>query len=177
MFFAGDEFCNTQYGNNNAYCQDNMISWLDWDRLNEYQEIHDFFRYMIAFRKAHPIIRRRTNGAACGFPGISIHNGYPWNAGSDNNTRMIGVMYAGRNETDTDDDIVFLAINAYWQPLTQQLPDLPEGKYWKVCANTNLPYKDGEEIQSMTTFLGDHTIQVQDRTVIVLTAENRSEVC
>lgn len=177
MFFAGDEFCNTQYGNNNAYCQDNMISWLDWDRLNEYQEIHDFFRYMIAFRKAHPIIRRRTNGATCGFPGISIHNGYPWNAGSDNNTRMIGVMYAGRNETDTDDDIVFLAINAYWQPLTQQLPDLPEGKYWKVCANTNLPYKDGEEIQSMTTFLGDHTIQVQDRTVIVLTAENRSEVC
>ena len=90
---------------------------------------------------------------------------------------MIGVMYAGRNETDTDDDIVFLAINAYWQPLTQQLPDLPEGKYWKVCANTNLPYKDGEEIQSMTTFLGDHTIQVPDRTVIVLTAENRSEVC
>lgn len=51
MFYAGDEFCNTQFGNNNAYCQDNIISWLDWTRLEKYQEIHDFFRYMIAFRE------------------------------------------------------------------------------------------------------------------------------
>lgn len=53
MFFAGDEFCNTQYGNNNAYCQDNIISWLDWNRLEEFQEIHDFARFMIHFRAKH----------------------------------------------------------------------------------------------------------------------------
>ena len=58
MFFAGDEFCNTQYGNNNAYCQDNIISWLDWNRLEEFQEIHDFARFMIHFRAKHPILRR-----------------------------------------------------------------------------------------------------------------------
>ena len=50
MFFAGDEFCNTQFGNNNAYCQDNIISWLDWSRLEEFKEIHDFVRHMIQFR-------------------------------------------------------------------------------------------------------------------------------
>ena len=53
-------FCNTQFGNNNAYCQDNIISWLDWTRLEKYQEIHDFFRYMIAFREKYPILRRST---------------------------------------------------------------------------------------------------------------------
>ena len=60
MFYAGDEFCNTQFGNNNAYCQDNIISWPDWTRLEKYQEIHDFFRYMIAFREKYPILRRST---------------------------------------------------------------------------------------------------------------------
>ena len=58
MFYAGDEFCNTQFGNNNAYCQDNIISWLDWRRLEDYQEIHDFFRYMIGFRKSTPLSER-----------------------------------------------------------------------------------------------------------------------
>ena len=76
MFYAGDEFCNTQFGNNNAYCQDNIISWLDWTRLEKYQEIHDFFRYMIAFREKYPILRRSTKKALCGLPEISIHNGF-----------------------------------------------------------------------------------------------------
>ena len=100
MFFAGDEFCNTQFGNNNAYCQDNIISWLDWNRLTKYQEIHDFFRYMIAFRKKYAIVRKQTKGAACGLPEISLHNGYPWNSGTDYTTRLIGIMYAGRDEAD-----------------------------------------------------------------------------
>ena len=78
MFLAGDEFCNTQFGNNNAYCQDNIISWLDWNRLEEYKEIHDFARYMIHFRAAHPIIRKDTKAATCGFPFISVHNGEPY---------------------------------------------------------------------------------------------------
>ena len=68
MFYAGDEFCNTQFGNNNAYCQDNRISWLDWKRLEEYREIHDFFRYMIAFRREHGVVRKDMGSAACGFP-------------------------------------------------------------------------------------------------------------
>lgn len=101
MFYAGDEFCNTQFGNNNAYCQDNIISWLDWSRLPEYQEIHDFVRYMIAFRKAHPILRKTTGNAVCDFPEISIHNGVPWNGNVDNSTRLIGVMYAGRDAENT----------------------------------------------------------------------------
>ena len=67
MFFAGDEFCNTQFGNNNAYCQDNIISWLDWSRLEEFKEIHDFVRHMIQFRKEHPILRKMTKPSSCQF--------------------------------------------------------------------------------------------------------------
>ena len=72
MFFAGDEFCNTQFGNNNAYCQDNIISWLDWSRLEEFKEIHDFVRHMIQFRKEHPILRKMTKPSSCQFPEISV---------------------------------------------------------------------------------------------------------
>ena len=60
MFFAGDEFCNTQFGNNNSYCQDNITSWLDWNRLEEYKEIHDFFRYMIRLRKDKDVYKRQA---------------------------------------------------------------------------------------------------------------------
>lgn len=98
MFFAGDEFCNTQFGNNNAYCQDNIISWLDWSRLEEFKEIHDFVRHMIQFRKEHPILRKMTKPSSCQFPEISVHNGTPFNASTDYKTKLIGIMYAGRNE-------------------------------------------------------------------------------
>lgn len=129
MFFAGDEFCNTQFGNNNAYCQDNIISWLDWSRLEEFKEIHDFVRHMIQFRKEHPILRKMTKPSSCQFPEISVHNGTPFNASTDYKTKLIGIMYAGRNEEDTEDDIVFYCMNAYWEPLVMQLPVLPNGKH------------------------------------------------
>ena len=171
MFFAGDEFCNTQFGNNNAYCQDNIISWLDWNRLKEYKEIHDFVRHMIDFRKNHPILRKRTNPAECQMPEISVHNGTPFNANTDYNTRMIGIMFAGRNEGDTKDDLIFYCMNAYWEPLVMQLPVLPNGMHWIVDVNTNCRYEDGKDYGSETELLGVNTIRVPARTTIILVAE------
>lgn len=171
MFFAGDEFCNTQFGNNNAYCQDNIISWLDWSRLEEFKEIHDFVRHMIQFRKEHPILRRMTKPSSCQFPEISVHNGTPFNASTDYKTKLIGIMYAGRNEEDTEDDIVFYCMNAYWEPLVMQLPVLPNGKHWHVDTNTNAEYFDGEDFMAKTELLGVNTIRVPARTTIILVAE------
>lgn len=171
MFFAGDEFCNTQFGNNNAYCQDNIISWLDWSRLEEFKEIHDFVRHMIQFRKEHPILRKMTKPSSCQFPEISVHNGTPFNASTDYKTKLIGIMYAGRNEEDTEDDIVFYCMNAYWEPLVMQLPVLPNGKHWHVDTNTNAEYFDGEDFTAKTEFLGVNTIRVPARTTIILVAE------
>lgn len=171
MFFAGDEFCNTQFGNNNAYCQDNIISWLDWSRLEEFKEIHDFVRHMIQFRKEHPILRKMTKPSSCQFPEISVYNGTPFNASTDYKTKLIGIMYAGRNEEDTEDDIVFYCMNAYWEPLVMQLPVLPNGKHWHVDTNTNAEYFDGEDFTAKTELLGVNTIRVPARTTIILVAE------
>ena len=171
MFFAGDEFCNTQFGNNNAYCHDNIISWLDWSRLEEFKEIHDFVRHMIQFRKEHPILRKMTKPSSCQFPEISVHNGTPFNASTDYKTKLIGIMYAGRNEEDTEDDIVFYCMNAYWEPLVMQLPVLPNGKHWHVDTNTNAEYFDGEDFTAKTELLGVNTIRVPARTTIILVAE------
>jgi len=171
MFFAGDEFCNTQFGNNNAYCQDNIISWLDWSRLEKFKEIHDFVRHMIQFRKEHPILRKMTKPSSCQFPEISVHNGTPFNASTDYKTKLIGIMYAGRNEEDTEDDIVFYCMNAYWEPLVMQLPVLPNGKHWHVDTNTNAEYFDGEDFTEKTELLGVNTIRVPARTTIILVAE------
>lgn len=66
MFFSGDEFGNTKFGNNNSYCQDNEISWIDWSLLKKNKELFEFFKFMIAYRKKHPVIRKKLDNAVCG---------------------------------------------------------------------------------------------------------------
>lgn len=80
-------------------------------------------------------------------------------------------MYAGRNEEDTEDDIVFYCMNAYWEPLVMQLPVLPNRKHWHVDTNTNAEYFDGEDFTEKTELLGVNTIRVPARTTIILVAE------
>lgn len=160
MFYQGDEFCNTQHGNNNAYCQDNPVSWIDWNRMNEYKEIHDFVRFMIKFRKKHPTIRKNTGIATNNMPEVTIHNG---------NDRLIGIMYSGRNEAGTKDDVTFYAMNAYWEPSPLILPDPPQGMHWKVAVNTNCVYKDGADFMSQTNFDGKKVV-VPDRSTVIFEA-------
>ena len=135
MFFAGDEFCNTQNGNNNAYCQDNEISWLDWTRREEYADVFEFARFMIHFRKEHPVLRKPTAPASCGFADISYHHGRAWNADCGNNARLIGLLYAGKNDAD-EDDLVYVGVNSYWEKLGTSFPDPPEGYDWVLIADT-----------------------------------------
>ena len=139
--------------------------------MDKYKEIHDFFRYMIAFRKKYAILRKTTKVATCNLPEISIHNGYPWNGGTDYTSRLIGIMYAGRDEQDTRDDIIFYGMNAYWEPLIMQLPELPNGLQWKLCVNTSLEYVDGRDVEAETEFYYKKTLRVPPRTVVILVAE------
>lgn len=145
MFYAGDEFCNTQFGNNNAYCQDNEVSWLDWSRLEKYGEIHDFVRDMIAYRKNHEVIRRACAPSGLGFPDVSIHNSIAWNDRFNDDDHVIGIMFAGRG-TDGGEDAVFVGFNAYWEPCPMQLPELPDGYCWSVDFYTNALYRSGEDL-------------------------------
>lgn len=134
MLLAGDEFGNTQLGNNNPYCQDNEISWLDWSLLEKNKDLHEFFKYMINFRRKHPSINGRTSPASCGFPDMSLHGLVPFEDRYDRETHTIGVMFAGRNEGT--DDVVYLAINSHWENATLMLPSLPANRSWRMAVNT-----------------------------------------
>ena len=142
MFLAGDEFCNTRYGNNNPYCQDNEISWLDWRNLEKTRDIFAFFQYMIRFRKEHPAIRGSQYPAKIGFPFISVHGEMPWHDEITQNSRFLGVLFAEYVPKKEQDDLVYLAINVYWEDIEIQLPPLPGNEKWRICVNTSAEVPD-----------------------------------
>ncbi len=136
MFLAGDEFCNTQFGNNNAYCQDNITSWLDWNRLEQNQDMFRFFSYMIRFRKSHKVLRANISDGACGFPDISFHGVKPWRGQFAEHERYVGVLFAGQ-EKGREPEVIYIASNAYWEELTVLLPELPKSSMvWELAADT-----------------------------------------
>ena len=165
MFYAGDEFLNSQFGNNNAYCQDNEISWLDWKDLKKNKEHFEFCKYMTAFRKAHPILRKFTGSSCIGYPEIQV-------MGVNDACKVLRVMFAGRGQAGEKEDIVCLAINVFWEEQEFYLPDLPNNMHWSVAADTGRIYlencipKDGKP----TEIVGNH-FRMKDRSVCVLVAE------
>ncbi len=136
MLRAGDEFGTTQRGNNNAYCQDNEISWLNWDLLEEYDEIYQFTRHMTALRHAHPVLRNHARPALCGLPPVSLHGPHAWYLEPTPDMRTLGVLFAGRNPENTEDDLVFLALNMFWEPQSFMPPQPPPGFGWYVTVDT-----------------------------------------
>ena len=165
MYFSGDEFLNTQYGNNNSYCQDNEISWLNWGDLEKNREHFEFCKYMIAFRKAHPVLRKFSGNSWCGFPEIQV-------LGPDDATKVLRVIYAGRVEVDSrgngHDDIVCLAVNVFWEDQEFWLPELPGGKVWYVAADTSGRYlKDHIPGQQGMMRLPENRVTVGARSVCV----------
>lgn len=167
MFLAGDEFCNTQFGNNNAYCQDNIISWLDWNRKEEYNEMFEFCKFMINLRKKHPILRGRSGPSGCGFPEVSIHNKTAWNSNCGPDTRTIGIMFAGRTEGNREDDIIYIGVNAFWEKETVQLPNLPLGRKWRVIMNTEFEHTVDTDYHKLTKWVANDTFVMYPRSVVI----------
>ncbi len=161
MFLAGDEFCNTQFGNNNAYCQDNITSWLDWNLLKKNKSIFQFFQYMIRFRKKHRILRVNISNGACGFQDISFHGVKPWRGQFADHDRYVGVLFAGQ-EDGKEPDVVYVASNAYWEELKILLPELPESMYWELKLDT-WEEKQGQEQKSIQ----GNTFMIHPRSVMV----------
>ena len=171
LFLAGDEFCNTQFGNNNAYCQDNIISWIDWTRKEKHKDVFEFFKYMIAFRKRFHIITDSRGKSTCSYPPVSIHSNVAWSAKYYDDTRMIGVMYAGASLKQQGlDEFVYFGVNAYWDYVNVELPDLPEGYHWKLYVNTGNEPQD-VILEDRNVILYDKRINMAGRSVIVAVGE------
>lgn len=136
MFLAGDEFADTRYGNNNPYCQDNLISWLDWSLLEKNRALYEFFRYMIHFRKAHACIRKGLEPSYLGFPSMSLHGLTPWKPDLPESSHTACVLFSGYDDSLHKEDLVFLAVNTHWCSAALTLPQLPDGYTWKIAVNT-----------------------------------------
>ena len=142
---AGDEFGHSQGGNNNAYCQDNEISWLNWKLQKTNRELLAFVKHLIAFRKAHPVFHMKEEPKvmdyrAVGKPDISYHGVNAWKPEFENFRRQIGIMYwgpYGKKADGTADETFFVAYNMHWEPHEFALPHLPRSQQWKIAFDTS----------------------------------------
>lgn len=143
MIYSGDEFCNSQQGNNNAYCQDNEVFWLNWRDLKKNQKHFLFVKGLLELRAAHPILHpekpfRQMDYLSCGFPDLSIHGPHPWKASYDRESRYVGIMYCGKyaRKNGQEDRSFYFAYNMHWEAQEFSLPVLPKGQRWEKIADT-----------------------------------------
>ena len=181
MIYSGDEFGNSQEGNNNAWCQDNPTGWTDWKAMKKNPLLFSFVKKAIAFRKEHPILHmksemRGVDYMAKGFPDISFHGERAWYLNTENTSRLLGVMYCGEYAVRKDgspDDFIYVGYNFHWETRSIALPNLPEHMVWKKYADTSeqaedLWFKEGtEEFKK--------SIQISPRTIVVLIAEQEEQ--
>lgn len=153
LIFMGDEFGNSQRGNNNPYCQDNAVTWLDWRDLEKNADLYEFWLKMVRLRREHPIFHpahtwKVMDALSCGYPDLSFHGANAWRPSLEAYSRQVGIMYCGKYAHKADgqeDDFFYLGINMYWEPQRLALPKLPKGMRWKRLWTTGDEPVDGAE--------------------------------
>lgn len=161
---AGDEFGNSQKGNNNVYCQDNPIGWVNWRRFEKEKELHDFVKTVINFRKEYTVFapEKEMQGidrTGCGVPDISYHGENAWRIPSEVSSRQLGVYYSGKACDGPD---CFVAYNMHWLDHTFALPSLSKGKKWHIVMST-----DGET-ESIEPVKDQKYMEVKARSIVIL---------
>lgn len=154
LIFMGDEFGNSQKGNNNPYCQDNAITWLDWNGLKKNAELFDFWKQLVHFRREHAILRpkrelRLMDELACGYPDLSYHGQNAWRPQTESYFRHIGILmcekYAGTE--NAEEGLIYLAMNMHWESHGLALPRPPKGMCW-VTAFSTAEENDGKKAEA-----------------------------
>lgn len=164
MIMAGDEFGNSQNGNNNAYCQDNNVTWLDWKDVEKNKDIYEFIKELIKFRKESLFLhsdRPKTlmDKYNTGYPDVSYHGNQAWYPHFESYSRSLGCMY------NQQDEFVYIAYNMYWIEEKLAIPKLPKGKKWTLIMDSRKGFlKECEDITNQEFIL------VPDRTVYILKA-------
>jgi glycogen operon protein len=176
MILMGDEIGRTQSGNNNAYCHDSELSWMDWSLIEANADLLRFARSCIAFRRAHPVLRNREHFRNCdyvgsGYADITWHGTQAWNADWSDGSRVLAFMLCGKHARGgtVHDNHVYVAMNMYWEALTFELPRLSEGVRWHVFANTgSTPPDDCYEPGAEPELNDQGHILVGGRSVLIL---------
>lgn len=162
---AGDEFGNTQNGNNNPYCQDNAISWLNWNDIEKNKELYEFARRLISFRKEHKMLHMDKEFSmmdylSCGYPDLSYHGEEAWKAESDDLTRHFAMLYCREGK-----EFLYIAINMHWAAHEFALVNLPKGMKWYCELNTCTNIKDAFLLKDQKT------LEVEERSIIILSGK------
>jgi isoamylase len=141
MILMGDEMGRSQQGNNNAYCHDKSMNWLDWTLLGKNADIFKFFKYCIAFRHAHPVLRNKEHfhhqdRVRSGYADISWHGTRAWHA--DWSKLTLAFMLDGYHsqEGKVRDDMIYVAMNMHWDDHEFSIPAIPNGLHWHLFADT-----------------------------------------
>lgn len=182
MLLMGDEIGHSKGGNNNSYCHDNEINYFNWDELRANSDLFRFTRNLIAFRMAHPVLRRRSylqHLPADGLNGgrfnesVSFHGREPWAPDWSHDSRQLALMLCGAFPAadEAAPDIVYLIMNAYWETAAFALPRLPERLRWHVAVNTSMQSPDDSCPPGQEIPLEDQqTMIVGARSVVILVA-------
>jgi isoamylase len=176
MILMGDEIGRTQRGNNNAYCHDNDLSWMDWTLLKSNADLFRFFKNCIAFRKAHAVLRNRTHlrnqdYVGSGYPDISWHGVRAWQPDWSGDSRILAFMLCGihAHNGQSQDNYIYVAMNMHWEIHPFELPELPQRLQWHVFANTIVtPPRDIWEPGSEPLLSDQQQFLVGPRSVVIL---------
>lgn len=173
--YGGDEMGNSQQGNNNAWCQDNEISWVQWSHKKADRDLREFVKEAIRFRKESPAFGRRREYVmkdylSKGMPDLSYHGEKAWYGSFESSSRQMGILYAG---CYTGGSTCYVVYNMHTVSHELALPTLPKGEHWHVAADTgrepNAFYEKGKEL-----LLEDQKmIKVPARTIMILAGIGR----
>lgn len=170
MLLAGDEFGNSQAGNNNPYCHDSELTWLDWNRKRSNKELMDFVREAIAYRKKHPTLhqKKELKGAdtlSSGFPDVSFHGERAWYGDFDRATRHVGSMFSCRYAGE--EGFIYIAWNFDWVPQQFALPVLNKKEKWYKVMDTS-EKESFLPLEKQAVLAENKHFAVPPRTVIIL---------
>ena len=175
MILGGDEMLRTQQGNNNAWCQDNQISWVDWSLVDRNADFHRFVRHLIALRKRHHALRRRSyfDNASGHTPAIVWHGRKPCEPDFSKSSRALAFALDGRrtDRPEVDRDF-YVAFNAFWEPITFRIPSSPSGRAWRRTVETALPTPDDAVgLDEGPTVAVSTDYRLEARSMIILVSE------
>lgn len=178
MILMGDEIGRTQRGNNNTYCHDSELAWMDWTLVERNAELLRFVKQLLRFRNTHAVLRggaffRHADHLGAGMPDISFHGTQPFSPDFSPASRCLAWMLCGRYANPGHEDI-YLAVNSYWDGLPFQLPRTTDGGPWKVLVNTSMPAPEDIHEPCSGPSILDERIIVGGRSVMVLTGGRRA---
>ena len=175
MLLMGDEVGRTQNGNNNTYCHDNELSWLDWDLQTKNAEILEFVKHSVAFRRSHPVLRnpnhfRNQDYVGSGYADITWHGTKAWTVDWSDGNRAIAFLLCGKHAKrgTVEDNYIYVAMNMHWQTQWFEIPGLPPSLQWHVFANTGAVFPSSYLPGTEPVLENQSGLLVGDRSVVIL---------